>query len=88
MPYDLESDEFVDFGETTVNVAPGTDPDVVYGLKVSDLIDIDATTEPVSGKYKSVQTVYDDYFFYNNYYSEVQVLEYCFDVYDLDVFAQ
>ncbi|MBO7620994.1 MAG: hypothetical protein J6T06_10810 [Victivallales bacterium] len=86
--YDLELDEFVDFGETTVNVAPGTDPAVVYGLKVSDLIDIDATTEPVSGKYKSVQTVYDDYFFYNNYYSEVQVLEYCFDVYDLDVFAQ
>ena len=86
--YDLELDDYVDYGETTVNVTPGTDPAVVYGLKVSDLIDIGATTEPLTGKYKSVQTVYDDYFFYGSYYSEVQVLEYCFDVYDLDVFAQ
>ncbi|MBR6059519.1 MAG: hypothetical protein IKP58_15230 [Victivallales bacterium] len=68
-------------------VTPGTDPTVVYGLKVSDLIEIDVTTEPISGKYKSVQTVYDDYFFWSDYYTEVQVLEYCFDVYDLDVFA-
>ena len=86
--YDLDLDDFMDYGELTVNVTPGTDPDVVYGRKVSDLIDIDVTTEPLTGKYKNVQTVYDDYFFHGSYYSEVQVLEYCFDVYDLDVFAQ
>ena len=85
--YDLELDDYVDYGEMTVNVTPGTDPTVVYGLKVSDLIEIDATTELIPGKYKSVQTVYDDYFLVNDYYTEVQVIEYCFDVYDLDVFA-
>ena len=87
--YDWEEDEYIENGEETITIVPGQDPEIAYGVYVSDLIEIGTTTEPVTGKYKSIQTVYDWYEFIDDYIDfGVEVLEYSFDAYDTEVFVR
>jgi len=87
--YDWEEDEYIENSEETITIVPGQDPEIAYGVYVSDLIEIGATTETDTGKYKSIHTVYDWYEVINdNIDFGIDILEYSFDAYDTEVFVR
>ncbi len=85
--FDYDAWEYVDEGGVVeLDVMPGSNPILRFGVRLDDLLEIDDVTEAAPGKYVNPQTVY---YYYNDTGTVIEciaITEYEFDAYDMEVY--
>ncbi len=85
--YDYVTEQYVNPVSTVeIDVPPNTNPNLLFGANLSNLIDINSVTEPLTGKYVNAQTAHDYFEVTGNVVKCIRVIEYETSVSDTGVY--
>ena len=87
LKYNFETGEYLEYSDSfPVDVLPGTNPEIKYGVALNNLVVMEQVTEESPGVYRNIQTVHDYCNISGAILTYIMVLEYNADIYDMEVY--